>query len=107
MIRESLLPNLHVRSQFFLRLIREPAFDELNGFLKAREGRQDYMNVVGHDDEFVQEIRRATVMVESIDEQTSPRLSAKERTPTPRGGGNHVRMARVRGVLSGRSHVAF
>jgi hypothetical protein len=68
MIRESLLPNLHIGTELFLGSIGEPAFNELDGFLQARVGSKKNVNVIGHDHEFVQKISGSAIVVEGIDE---------------------------------------
>src|SRR5438874_2011179 len=74
MVRESLLPDFQVRPQLFLRSIREPAFDELDRLFEAGERSDDYVKVVGHDYEFVEQICVALIVIKSVDQQSCPRF---------------------------------
>jgi len=62
--------------------------------------------MIGHDDEFVQKIGRAAIVVQSIDQEPGPTFVAKEGSPLPRRRGDHVCLASIRSVLSVRSHDA-
>src|ERR1700693_4605434 len=63
MILESLLPDLHVRVEFLLRPEGEAPFDELDCPLQACQRRDEDMDMVGHDDEFMEKIGGASVVL--------------------------------------------
>jgi len=68
---KSFLPDGRVESQFFSGAKREAAFGELDGTLDADVAvyGQQQVNVIGHDDEFVQsEFTLLTIAVQDIDE---------------------------------------
>ena len=85
MVLKSLLPNLHVRAQFFLCSIRKTALDELNSPFEARPRSNERVKMVRHDNEFVQEIGGWPIVIERVDQKFRPRLSLKERAPCPGG----------------------
>src|SRR5579863_2035896 len=104
MIRKTFLPDLHVRSKLFFRPVREAAFDELHGLLQARCGSEEHVNMIGHHDELVQQVRGSTIVVKSVDKKFRPAITLEKRTASPSGRGDHVCMARICGMFSGRSH---
>ena len=53
---EALLPYLGSESQIFLCPRGKPAFDELQGPLQSQGWSEQKMEVVGHQDKFVQQI---------------------------------------------------
>ena len=68
------LPNLGVELKFLFCTKREPAFNELHTFLQrlVGRGREDDVNMVTHDDEFMD--HHATlrdVVTHDIDEELS------------------------------------
>lgn len=56
MIRETPLPNFSSRSRFFSEAVGIAAFDELHYPFERKSGLggEHEMNVVGHDDEFIE-----------------------------------------------------
>jgi hypothetical protein len=74
MIRETRLPNRRTRFQS----IRESPFDELHRPLQRdlRRGCQQRVHVIGHDDDFVQEILPFIAIVsEGFDQKTGDRVA--------------------------------
>ena len=104
MIGKPLLPDLHVRAQLFLGAIRKSTLNELDCFFQTRLRRKQNVNMVGHDNKLMQQIRRPAIVKNRINHQPRPRLSREKRTPFPRSRRDHVGVARVRGVFSGRPH---
>jgi hypothetical protein len=107
MILEPLLPHFHVRAEFLLRPKGKPAFDELNRLLQARHRRQKDMDMVRHNDEFMQKISHSPVVIESVDKKPCPSVIVEKRATFPRGRGSHVRLSIVGGVFSLRLHWCF
>ena len=62
MVGESFLPDSQVGAQFFFRSVRGSALNELDGLLEAGQGRQDCVQMIGHDHEFVEQILFTPVM---------------------------------------------
>lgn len=62
----ALLPDLHVLSAHFVNLMRASAFDELDGLLKARRrtGGENEVQLVGHNDEFIEQVGLCVTVVE-------------------------------------------
>src|SRR5579862_2543186 len=83
-IRKSLLPDFQIRTDFLLCSIRESAFDELNRFFQARNRGKKNVNMVGHDDEFVEQISRTPIVKESMDQKSRPHLSREQSASAPR-----------------------
>src|SRR4051812_49944034 len=73
------------RTECLLRSIREPAFDELNRFLQACFRRHDYVDVVRHDYELMQQVGCPAIVIQSIDQQLRPAFFLEERAPAPGG----------------------
>ena len=53
---KSATPNLHIRSKFLLGVKRKPILDELNCPLDRNRRSDQQVKMVGHQNEFVQEI---------------------------------------------------
>ena len=104
MILESLLPNLHVRTKFLPSPKRKAAFDELNRLLQACQRRNQNMDVVGHDGEFMQEIGGRPIVIERVDQKFRPRLGLEKSATFPCGRGDHVGLGIVRRMFSLRLH---
>ena len=100
MILKPLLPDLHVGAEFLLRSIRKPALNELHRLFEVRLGRYQNMNVIGHNDKFVKQIRLATIVIESIDEQFRPSLRLEQRATPPCLSRDHVGLTGVSRVFS-------
>src|SRR6266849_1170336 len=81
MIRKTLLPNFHIRSQLLLRPIREPALDELDSLLQTRFRRDQNMDVIRHDDKFMQKICRTSVMIERVNHEQRPTILGEKSSP--------------------------
>lgn len=82
----------------------EAAFDELNCALNGNADRRDQeVDVVRHDDEFVeQEFVLTAVIVESREKQLRETVGLEESPALPRGGSDEVRVAFMdEGVESG------
>ena len=99
MILESLLPDLHMRTKFLLGLEGEAAFDELNCFLQACQWRDEEIDVVGHDDEFMQKVSGASVVVEGVDKKSCPSIGVEMRTTSPSLRRDHISLACVGRML--------
>ena len=77
MIREARLP--HGRPRF--QPIRKSSLDELHDALEGnlRRGRQQRVDVIGHDDEFVEkEFSLIAIMRESFDQKTGCCLASED-----------------------------
>jgi len=83
MILESLLPDLHIRAELLPGAKGEAPFDELNRLLQACNRRDEDMDVVGHDDKFMQKISVTSVAIESLDEEFFPSIGIEKRTTPP------------------------
>lgn len=62
------------------------------------------MNVVRHDDEFVQKVCSTAVMVDSVDEKLGPGTYTKESAALPGLSRDHVALTGVGRVFSLRPH---
>jgi hypothetical protein len=56
MVGKPALPDLGVRSEFVLDAIGKPTFDKLSGAFQRDKGRDEEMKVIGHQNEFMQQI---------------------------------------------------
>lgn len=91
MFGEGRLPYLHGQSQFPLGAEGETAFDVLQAFLERVlvGGRYKQMEVIQHDDEFVDlEAAFGTVIAQDVDQQQGVALDLEERTASPGDGGD-------------------
>src|SRR5882672_5814658 len=104
-ILKSFLPDLHIRAQFFLCPEGEASLKELDCLFKAAEWRYQDMDVIVHDDKFVEKVGRASIMVEGVDEQLCPSFGVEKRTSAPGLGRDHVSLAVVGRRFSLGSHV--
>ena len=77
MIRKPSLPDFQVRSKLFLCPVGESPFDELNRSFQGNGGSDQNMEVIGHEDEFVEKIGLASIGKEGLEEQASPGFRAK------------------------------
>jgi len=87
MIAETRLPDRPTR----LQAEREPAFDVLYGALQRDFlcWREEQMDVVGHDDEFVQKIFSViAIMLESFYQETRRCLATEDRLAVRGDGGD-------------------
>jgi len=87
MIRETRLPDRRTRFQ----TVRESSFDELHGPLKRnlRRGREQRVDVVGHDHELVEKkFPLITIMRESFDQEAGRCLQSKDWTALRGDGGD-------------------
>lgn len=86
MVRKSCLPYLAVESEFFLDPVRKAAFDELNGFFERKliTGRDDRVQVVSHDDEFMQqEAAFVAVIPQDINEKLAVSIYLEQTPSSP------------------------
>jgi len=67
MIGKPSLPDFQVRAKLLFRPIRKSAFDELHCFLEAGKRRDEYVQMIGHDNEFMEQISRFPIVTERID----------------------------------------
>src|SRR5208282_2642396 len=87
MIAETRLPN----GPAFLHAKREPSLDELHGAFQGNLlcGREEQMDVIGHDDKFVQPIFLLVAIVsESFDQKVGGRLAPEDRLTVSGDGGD-------------------
>lgn len=87
MIRETRLPD----GAALLQAIRESSFDELHGPLDRNVlcGRQQCVEVIGHDDEFVeQEFACVAIVREGFDQEMRGCLASKDGKALDRDGGD-------------------
>jgi len=66
-----------MRTQFLLRSVRKSAFYELHSLFKACQRRNDQVQMIGHDYEFMKKISRPAIVINRIDQQIRPALIAK------------------------------
>ena len=99
-IGKSALPDLRIRTELFLRAMGEAALDELDRSLQGGLWSDQQMEVLGHQDEFVQEIGFALIRQEGFEEKARPGLSAEERAPLPCFGRDEVGLSVVGGMLA-------
>ena len=78
----------------------EAALDELNCSFEGCPGCDEQMKVIGHQDEFVEEIGFALIREQRFEEQSSPGLGAKECAALPGFGRDEVGLSVVGGVLA-------
>ena len=74
MIRETLFPDQESVSELFLGSKRKASLDELQGFFQGNVlgGRKDEMEMIGHDDEFVQqEAALRAIIGENVNQKAS------------------------------------
>ena len=86
-IGETRLPDCHLFH--FPKPIRKPTLDELECPLQGDygRGRQQDMDVVRHDNEFMQQIFPLVAIVEQhVQQQSRSRIIAKDWKPPPRNG---------------------
>jgi len=100
MIGKTSLPDFEIGSEFLLCSVRETTLDELESTLQGDLRRDQEMEVIGHEDEFVEEIGLASISEKSFEEETSPWLHLEERAALPRLRGDKVRLRVVGGVLA-------
>jgi hypothetical protein len=105
-IMKSLLPDLHIGSEFGFRPKRKSALDILDRLFELAERRDQNMDVIGHQDECMEEVGGAAIVVESVDEQLCPAFVIKKRLPVPGLGRNHAGLAVVSGRFSLGNHSA-
>src|SRR5579863_1487626 len=84
MIRKTALPDFGIRPQFLFRSKRRAALDELNSPFQRNEWRDQQMKMIGHEDEFVKEIRIAAICQQGFEEQPCPRLGTEQGPAFPR-----------------------
>ena len=94
------LPDFEVRLELLFRSERETALDELDCAFQSYLRSEEQMKMIGHQDEFVEEIRFASIRKESFEEETSPGFSSKERSTLPCFGRDEVGLRVVGGVLA-------
>src|SRR5581483_7419295 len=58
------------------------------------------MEMVWHNDEFMEEVSTPAIMVESLNQQLRPAFITKQRTSSPSLGGNEVGLLVMGGMLS-------
>src|SRR5260370_13040192 len=83
MILKSFLPDLHVRAQFSLCPIRESAFDKLNRLFETRLRSDECVKMVRHDDEFMQKVGCASVVIQRVNQKFRPSFGVKESPAFP------------------------
>ena len=89
-IGEADLPDFHRRPQVLFRAKGKTAFDELNRALQ-RDGRSDQkVEVLRHQDIFMQFIGATTIRVEYFQKKVSPSGVPKESAALPSLGGDKV-----------------
>jgi len=87
-------PYLRFKPQFFPDAIREAVLNELHYAFQSKTlpGSQKHMKVIGHQNEGVERIFSAVLIVsDRVQEQPCHRLDLKERTMSPRACGHKVR----------------
>jgi len=87
MIRKTLLPNLNLLH--LPQRIRISTFDKLHNPLQRdfRRRRKQQMNMVRHNNKFVQQIFPLIAIPEQhLDQKPSPRLDTKDGQALPRNG---------------------
>src|ERR1700694_5917296 len=99
-IMKPLLPDFHIRAKVLLRTKRKATFDELNGFLQARQRSDEDMDMVGHNGELVQKIGGTSVVIQSVDEKSRPSIGVEKRATSPGFRRDHVGLPGISRVLS-------
>ena len=105
MIRETCLPY----GAALLQAIRESSFDELHDTLERNfgSGREQQVNVIGHDDKFMQQkFPRVTIVRERVDQEFGRGLPAEDGEALNRDSGDEedtfgVHLAIVMGMREG------
>ncbi|SRR5258708_24137633 len=83
-IGESRLPNGEIQIEFFFYTIRESALDELQCFFQGnvRSGGNEQMEVIGHNNKFVQEKSSlSAVVLENVYQQSRHAVGLEKATP--------------------------
>jgi len=100
MIRETRLPYRRPR----FKTVRESSFDELHGPLQSnlRRGREQRVDVIGHDDEFVQQKFSCIAIVrESFDQEAGRCLPPEDWTALRGDGGDEKDAVGVHSAIVG------
>jgi len=100
MIGEAPLPDFQIRLEFLLCAIGEAALDELNCALQSYLRSEEQMKMIGHQDEFVEEICFASAGKESFEEKPGPGFSLEKGAVLPRLRRDKVGLRVVRGMLA-------
>jgi hypothetical protein len=87
------LPNFQRRPELFLRSEGETALNELNGTLQCHRRRDKNMEVLGHENKFVQKISSPTIGMQRLEKEVSPTLISKQSPPLPGLRGDKVSLA--------------
>src|SRR5215831_10772528 len=94
MIGEALLPNQERILELTLGAVGKAAFDVLRRLLQGNIfcGRDDRVDVVGHDDEFVKKkALLLAIVLEDVDQQSSHSFGREQRASSVGDGGDEER----------------
>src|ERR1051326_2998053 len=108
MIRKTRLPYLELLD--LPQAISKPTLDKLHRPFERddRRRRKKHMNVIRHDNKFMQPIfPRVAIVKHRIDHQPRPRILAKNRHPPPRNRGNKERSLCVHSMKRSRRKCEF
>jgi len=104
MIDVSAFPNRAIQAEFLLDPIGKPTLYKLYSLFQTDpHGREHQMEMIAHQDEFVdQELALATIVIKGRDEESGHAVRLKEGSMTPRARGDEVGVGTQRCVIARR-----
>jgi hypothetical protein len=100
MIGEPSLPDFEIRPEFLFCPVRKPSLDELDCSFKRGYRSDEQVEMVGHQNKFVEEIGFASIGKQSFEEETGPGFGLKDGPALPCLRGDKVGLRVVGGVLA-------
>lgn len=100
MIGESPLPDFKIRAKFLFGAVGKTTFDELDCAFESDFRSDQQVKMVGHEDEFVEQIGLASVGEEGFEKKAGPGLGLENGATLPGLRCDEVGLRVVRSVLA-------